>query len=150
LENITAQTYCIFDIDPSLLANTGLSECPVVVPGAPYPTDADALPRLDPASFKIVERGGQLISILVIERYQASAVQKAESDDNETRGSVLFLDAENALAGTFEIMERVPVGVDGSRLEVIDSAEGGRWIFVSISNGGGEKGTFARLELLTQ
>jgi hypothetical protein len=52
------------------------------------------------------------------------------------------------LSGTFNVIERLPVGVAGSRLEVIDSADGGRWIFVSISNGGGDKGTLARLELM--
>jgi len=60
---------------------------------------------------------------------------------------VLFLDAAQALSGTFDVIERVPVGAAGSRLEVIDSAQGGRWLFVSISNGGGSKGTVARLEL---
>lgn len=147
LENITAHTYCIFDVDPTLLANTGLAECPVVAPGGGYPKAANALPRLDPASVKIVQRGGQTVAALVIERYDASAAQKAAASDNESRGSVLFLDVAQALNGTFGVIQRVPAGVSGSRLEVIDSAEGGRWIFVSISNGGGSKGTLARLEL---
>jgi hypothetical protein len=150
LENMTAQSYCIFDIDPTLLANTGLASCPVVAPGDPYPTAANKLPRLDPASFDIVNRGDQLVAALVIERYDPSAAQISTTLPNETRGSVLFLDVAQALNGTFSKIERVPAGVSGSHLEVIDSAQGGRWIFVSISNGGGDRGTFARFELLTQ
>ena len=49
-----------------------------------------------------------------------------------------------------KIADRVPVGVSGSRIEVVDSAQGGRWVFVSISNGGADRGTFARFELLSQ
>jgi hypothetical protein len=148
LEHMTAQSYCIFDVEPTLLANTGLSACPVVAPGDPYPTAANALPRLDPATVEIIHRGGQAVAALVIERYDPSAAQTAATPDNETRGSVLFIDAAQALDGMFPVIARVPAGVSGSRLEVIDSAEGGRWIFVSISNGGGTSGTFARLELL--
>ena len=150
LENITASTYCVFDIDPSLLANTGLAACPVVAPGDPYPTAANRLPRLDPASFKIAERGGQTVAAFVIERYDPSSAQLAASPNNERRGSVLFLDVGQALTGSFAKIDRVPVGVPGSHLEVIDSADHGHWIFVSISNGGGDKGTIARLELLGQ
>lgn len=148
LANITAQSYSIFDIDPTLLANTGLAACPVVAPGAPYPTDANKLPRLDPASVEIVVRGGQLVAAVVIERYDPSPTQIGTTLPNETRGSVLFLDVAQALNGTFNKIDRVSAGVSGSRLEVIDSAQGGRWIFVSISNGGGERGTVARFELL--
>jgi len=150
LENITAQTYSIFDIDPSLLANTGLAAAPVVLPGAPYPAAANRLPRLDPASAEIVNRGGQKVAAFIIERYDPSGAQIAASPNNETQGSVLFLDVGQALAGTFTKVGRVPVGVSGSRVEVVDSAQSGRWVFVSISNGGAGRGTFARFELLTQ
>lgn len=150
LENITAQSYSVFDIDPSFLANTGLGAAPMVNPGAPYPTAANRLPRLDPASVEIIHRGGQKVAALVIERYDPSSAQTTTSPSNETRGSMLFLDVAQALNGSFTKMERVPVGLSGSRLEVIDSAQGGRWIFVSISNGGGVKGTAARLELLVE
>ena len=150
LANMTAQTYSIFDIDPTLLANTGLASVPIVAPGAPYPTNATRLPRLDPASIEIVHRGGQLVAAVVIERYDPSPAQIAASSSNETRGSVLFLDVGQALNGSFTKIDRLPGGVSGSRMEVIDSAQGGRWIFVSISNGGGNRGTFARFELLTQ
>lgn len=148
LENITACSYCVFDVDPSLLANTGLGSCPMVNPGDPYPVEADALPRLDPASFKIVERGGETVAALVIERYAASNVQKEASPENESKGSVLFMEVSGALDRAFDLKERVPVGVSGSHLEVIASADHDRWIFVSISNGGGNKGTIARLELI--
>jgi hypothetical protein len=148
LEKITARSYCVFDVDPSLLANTGLNTCPMVEPGDPYPVEADNLPRLDPASFKIVNRGGETVAALVIERYAASDAQKEASKDNESQGSVLFMDVAGALDQTFCLKERVPVGVSGSHLEVIASADHDRWIFVSISNGGGEKGTIARLELI--
>ncbi len=147
LQNITAQTYSAFDVDPSLLANTGLAAVPLVAPGAPYPTDANKLPRLDVASVEIVKRGAQFVAAVAIERYDPSAAQLAASSNNETRGSVLFLDAGQALNGAFPIIDRVPVGVSGARLEVIDSADHGRWLFVSISNGGGTNGTVARLEL---
>ncbi|MGI8604031.1 MAG: YncE family protein [Verrucomicrobiales bacterium] len=151
LENIVAQSYCIFDIDPTLLRNTGLTECPV---GSAtfYPPEANKLPRLDPANFEIVKRGNDLVAALVIERYDPSAAQVAAAtaaSPNETRGSVLFLEVDEALDGVFPIIDRVAVGVSGSRLEGIDSAQHGRWVFVSISNGGGDKGTVARLELLT-
>jgi hypothetical protein len=86
----------------------------------------------------------------VIERYDPSAAQLAASPNNESRGSVLLLDVAQALNGTFGKIERIPVGVTGARLEVSDTAQGGRWLFVSISNGGGDRGTFARLELLAQ
>jgi len=122
LQNITAQSYGIFDIDPTLLQNTGLATCPVVEPGAPYPTAVNKLPRLDPASFDIVNRGGKTVAALVVERYDPSAAQTSASTDNERRGSVLFLDAGQALSGVFGKIARVPVGVDGSHLEIIDSA----------------------------
>ena len=149
LTQITSQSYCVFDADSSLLSNTGLSKCPVVEPGDPYPSDADKLPRLDPASFKIVQRGGQLVAALVIERYEPSDAQEDAAMENEDRGSVLFLESSQALQGVFPKIDRVPVGASDSHLEVIDSAQGGRWIFVSISNGGVDKGTLARLELVT-
>ena len=150
LANITAQSYSVFDIDPTLLANTGLASVPVVAPGAPYPAAATRLPRLDVASVKIVHRGGQYVAAVVIERYDPSPAQIAASPSNETRGSVLFLDVGQALNGSFTRIDRLSAGVSGSRLEVIDSAQAGRWIFVSISNGGGDRGTFARFELLNQ
>jgi DNA-binding beta-propeller fold protein YncE len=150
LENMTARSYSIFDVDPTLLANTGLSVPPAVGPGDAYPTAATRLPRLDPASVEIVNRGGQMIAALVIERYDPSAAQISSSPSNETRGSLLLLDVGQALDGVFSKIARIPAGVSGSRLEVIDSAQGGRWIFVSISNGGGDRGTFARFELLVQ
>jgi hypothetical protein len=147
LQNITAQTYSAFDVDPSLLANTGLAAVPLVAPGAPYPTDANKLPRLDVASAEIVNRSGQMVAAVAIERYDPSAVQLAASASNETRGSVLFMDVAQALDGIFPVIDRLSVGVSGARIEVIDSADHGRWFFVSISNGGGANGTVARLEL---
>jgi hypothetical protein len=150
IENMTAKSYSIFSLDPSLLANTGLAAAPMVAPGDPYPTAANRLPRLDPASAEIVHRGGQTVACVVIERYDASSAQTSASSNNENRGSLLLLDAGQALDGVFSKLERVPLGVSGARLEVIDSAQGGRWIFVSISNGGGDRGTLARVELLTQ
>lgn len=150
LENIAAHSYSVFDVDPSLLANTGLAAVPVVVPGDPYPTDADKLPRLDVASAEIVNRCGEVVAALAIERYDPSAAQLAASPVNETRGSVLFMDAGQVLDGVFSVIGRLPVGVSGSRIEVIDSADHGRWFFVSISNGGGTRGTLARFELLSQ
>lgn len=147
LQNITAQTYSAFDVDPSLLANTGLAAVPMVAPGDPYPTDANKLPRLDVAAAEIVNRCGQVVAGLAIERYDPSAAQLAASPVNETRGSVLFMDAGQALNGVFPVIDRLPVGVSGARIEVMDSADHGRWFFVSISNGGGTNGTVARLEL---
>jgi DNA-binding beta-propeller fold protein YncE len=147
LENITAQSYSAFDVDPSLLANTGLAAVPIVAPGAPYPTDANKLPRLDVASAEIVQHCGQTVCALAIERYDPSAAQLAASPVNETRGSVLFMDVGRALNELFPVIDRLPVGVSGARIEVIDSADHGRWFFVSISNGGGTNGTVARLEL---
>ena len=150
LANIAAQSYSIFDIDPTLLANTGLAAPPSVAPGAPYPTAANRLPRLDPASVDIVNRGGSIVAAFVIERYDASNNQKAASPNNETRGSLLMLEVGQALDGIFTKIDRLAAGQEGSRLEVIDSAQGGRWIFVSISNGGRGNPTFARFELLAQ
>ena len=97
-----------------------------------------------------MNRGGQTVAALVIERYDPSSAQLAASANNETRGSVLFLNVGQALSGSFATIQRVPVGVSGSRIEVVDSAQGGRWVFVSISNGGAERGTFVRFELLNQ
>jgi hypothetical protein len=67
-----------------------------------------------------------------------------------TRGSVLLLEVSDAVNGNFQVIKRVPIGVPGSRLEGVDSAQHGRWIFVSISNGGGDAGTVARLELINK
>jgi hypothetical protein len=147
LESITAQTYSAFDADPSLLANTGLASPPVVAPGDPYPADADKLPRLDVAAVEIVNRCGEVVAGLAIERYDPSAAQLAASPVNETRGSILFMNVEQALEGIFPVIDRLPVGVSGARIEVMDSADYGKWFFVSISNGGGTNGTVARLEL---
>jgi DNA-binding beta-propeller fold protein YncE len=146
LENIVANTYSIFDIDPTLLANTGLAAAPVVGPGDPYPTLANRLPRLDPASVELIQQGDSLIASLVIERYDPSTAQLGASLENETRGSVLFLEVSNVFDGTFSKLLRVPVGNSGSRLEAIETANEGKWIFVSISNGGGANPTFARIE----
>ncbi len=145
---ITHETHCIFDVDKSLLDNTGLDECPAWTDT--YPSAADKLPRLDPASCEIVERGGITLGALVIERYVASDLQEATAPGaNETNGSLMLLDLTDVLDGDIGVLGRVPVGpTEGSRLEAIDSAEAGRWIFISISNGGGDDGTFARLEIL--
>ena len=150
LANIAAQSYCIFDVDPTLLRNTGLTECPLGS-ATVYPAEASKLPRLDPANFEIVKRGNDVVAAFVIERYDPSPAQVAAAtpaSPNETRGSVLFLEVDAALAGAFPVVERIAVGVSGSRLEGIDSAQHGRWVFVSISNGGGQKGSAARLEVL--
>lgn len=159
LQAIEARTYSIFRIDPSLLENTGLTE--ESLPDwstTTYPTDANKLPRLDPTNVEIVKRGNQTIAVFVIERYNPSAAQLAASPNFESRGSVLFLDVSDALAGKFGVIDRVQVGVPaspglpntGATLEGIDTAQNGRWIFVSISNGGGDKGTVARLELINK
>lgn len=147
LDHIEAHTYSAFDLDPSLLANTGLASVPVVLPGQPYPVAANRLPRLDPASVEIVRRGNSTVAALVIERYDPSATQLSASADNESRGSVLFLNVSNALSGIFPRIDRVPVGAPGSHLEVIDSARHGEWFFVSISNGSALTGSAARLIL---
>lgn len=147
LQSIEAHSYSIFDIDPSLLANTGLAAVPLVAPGAPYPTTVNRLPRLDPASVEIVKRKGRLVAAVVVERYDPSSFQIAASAVNEVRGSVLFLDVSAALTSEFGLIDRVPVGAPGSRLEVIDSAREGRLFFVSISNGNALNGSAARLEL---
>lgn len=149
LQAITAQTYSLFDIDPTLLANTGLSSVPAWSTTT-YPTAANNLPRLDATSVEIVKRNHHTVAALVIERYAASPAQNAASSSNETRGSFLFLEVSGALDGAFEVIERVPVGASGSTLEGVDSAQQGRWIFVSISNGGGTKGTVARLQLVNK
>jgi hypothetical protein len=154
LEAITAQAYSIFDIDPTLLNNTGLTEVPEWSTTT-YPTDANKLPRLDPTNVEIVQRNNETIAVFVIERYNPSAAQLAASPANESRGSVLILNVGDALNGSFGVIDRVPVGVpaapglpnSGATLESLDTAQHGRWIFVSISNGGGDKGTLARLEL---
>jgi DNA-binding beta-propeller fold protein YncE len=150
LEAIEAATYPIFDIDTTLLNHTGLTSTPEWSTTV-YPTDADKLPRLDPASVEIVKRGNETIAVLVLERYEASETQTANAasagEVAESRGSVLFLEVSGALEGEFEVIDRVPIGEPGAFLEGIDSAQHGRWIFVSISNGGGDEGTVARLEL---
>jgi hypothetical protein len=154
LEAITAQVYSIFDIDPTLLQGTGLTEVPAWSTDT-YPADANKLPRLDPTNVEIVKRNNQLVAVVVIERYNPSAAQLAAPGDDETRGSVLFLDVGDVLDGNITVIDRVPVGVPapaglpntGATLESLDTAQNGRWIFVSISNGGGAKGTLARLEL---
>jgi hypothetical protein len=150
LEAIEAATYPIFDIDTTLLDHTGLTGTPEWSTTV-YPTEANNLPRLDPASVEIVKRGRETIAALVIERYEASATQIANAaaagEVAESRGSVLFLEVSGALEGEFEVIDRVPIGEPGAFLEGIDSAGKGRWIFVSISNGGGDAGTVARLEL---
>lgn len=147
LQSIEAHTYSIFDIDPSLLANTGLGSVPLEAPGLPYPTTVNRLPRLDPASVEIVKRKGRLVAAIVVERYDPSSFQLAASSVNEVRGSVLFLDVTAALDSQFEIIDRVPVGAPGSRLEAIDSARKGRLFYVSISNGNALNGSAAQLEL---
>ena len=60
-----------------------------------------------------------------------------------------MLDLTNALDGEFTVIDRVPVGLEKkARLEAVGSSEGGRFIFVSISNGGGDEATIARIETL--
>jgi DNA-binding beta-propeller fold protein YncE len=146
LQGITTQTYSLFDIDPTLLNNTGLTSAPAPSPTS-YPTTANNLPRLDPTNLEIVKRNNQTVAAFVVERYVPSNVQLAASPVNETRGSMLFLEVSNALDGVFDVIDRVPVGPSGTTLEGVDTAQQGRWIFVSISNGGGDKGTAARLQL---
>jgi len=143
----TAESYCIFDVDASLLNNTNLKNCPRWTQA--YPKDANKLPRLDPASCKIVERGGITLGAMVIERYKASDEQKSRSRKNENNGSLLLLDLDNVLSGKIEVIDRVPIGTGKkNRLESIDTSENGRWVFISISNGSDKKGTFARVEIL--
>lgn len=146
---IPQKSYNIFSVDPTLLNNTGLTTPPPVVPDT-YPTDANMLPRLDPASIEIIKSEQDFIAALVIERYDPSSAQLAASIENETRGSVLFLNVTDALNDitSSNVMVRVPTGAEKSRLEGIDSAQHGRWIFVSVSNGGGANPSAARFEIV--
>ncbi len=144
-----AKSYCIFDIDPTLLGNTGLDKCPQWTQA--YPDDADRLPELGPASCKIVERGGITLGALIIERYKPSSEQKDNSRENENKGSLLLLNLDDVLNGNMQVIDRVAIGpVKKTRLEAIDTSEGGRWMFISISNGGGKEGTFARVEIIEE
>ncbi|HET6406817.1 MAG TPA: hypothetical protein VFG14_02965 [Chthoniobacteraceae bacterium] len=148
--NIPTTSYSIFGVDPSLLANTGLTEAPDAS-ATFYPSDANKLPRLDPAGIKMVKFEQTVVAPLVIERYDPSAAQVTASTTNEVRGSVLFLDVTNVLSTGLtpaNVLKRLRIGEPGSRLEGIDTAQHGRWIFVSISNGGGTKGSAVRLEII--
>ena len=157
LQAITAQTYSIFDIDPTPAEQHRADGCPAVVHRPPIPPMPTSFRGWIPTNVEIVKRDNQTIAAFVIERYDPSAAQLAAPGDDESRGSVLFLEVSDALNGVFGVIERVPVGVPaspgskhGATLEGIDTAQHGRWIFVSISNGGGDKGTVARLELKNQ
>ena len=128
-------TYCIFDLDTSLLDGTGLSSCPEAGANGEYPDDADLLPRLDPNNTVVIDRGGRLIGAVNIER--ATEVQD--------RGSVLFLDVTGAHEGKAPIkIERKLVGMgQGARPEGL-RATNDRYVFVAIQNDGG---TLARFDL---
>jgi hypothetical protein len=128
-------TYCIFDLDISLLDGTGLASCPKAGPNGTYPEDEDLLPRVDPNNTVIIDRGDRLVAVVNIER--ATKVQD--------RGSVLFLDVSDALEGKAPVkIDRKLIGLgDGARPEGLRAIED-RYVLVAIQNDGG---TIARFDL---
>ena len=124
-----AGTYCIFDLDPSLLNGTGLSACPAAAPGDPFPADAANLPRLDPEDTAIIERDDDIVIAVAIER----------AAKDQDRGSVLFLDASAVLDGTAPVkIDRKLVGINaGTRPESLDAARDGRFVFSANELDGG-------------
>ncbi len=133
-------THCIFDVDPSLLDDSGVEECPSLAPGE-EPTDEQtaairSLPRLDPNAAKIVERNRGLVAAINIER----------APEDEDRGSVLFVDATDILGGTLPTaLTRMSVGIDsGARPEGMQTSNDGRFLWVGLQRDGG---TVARFEL---
>ncbi|MCZ6792516.1 MAG: hypothetical protein O7J95_02750 [Planctomycetota bacterium] len=148
LENIeVVATYCIFDLDPTLLDGTDLTECPPLgdFPEVPDPDDPGAtipgpavkgLPRLDPEDIAILEVDDTLVAAVAIER-------KAKDED---RGSVLFLDVTDALDGAFpEKIDRKLVGFNKKAAPEIVTpvrSKGRDFVFVSIEK---DDGTIARI-----
>jgi DNA-binding beta-propeller fold protein YncE len=129
-------TYCVFDLDRSLLDGTGLAACPSAAPGAPFPTAARRLPRLDPEDIAFVTDGTTLVACLALERNAA----------DEDRGSLLFLDATGAADGAVPtFIDRTLVGLNpGARPEVVDTGVGDRFVFAAMEMDGG---TIARVEV---
>lgn len=134
-------THCIFDIDTTLLDDTGVASCPVdfdAVPPVPFPAEAADLARLDPSDVDLVERGGIVAAVMALER----------NAKDEDQPSVLLMDATDALTGSPPLkLDRKNVGLGDRppRTEAIDTTKDGRWTFVSISRDDAE---FARLELI--
>ncbi|HXV64945.1 MAG TPA: hypothetical protein VEK15_29880, partial [Vicinamibacteria bacterium] len=85
-------TFCIFDIDPSLLDGTGVGAADAcqAQKGSPPPAYHDNIPRVDPNNTVILDRGGRTIAAINIER---SANERRQS------GSVLFVDMDGVLDG---------------------------------------------------
>jgi hypothetical protein len=139
-EHISAgPTYCIYDLDTTLLDSTGLTACPVPGPSGEYPSDANKLPRLDPEDTALLRTGGSTVLAVVLER----------NAKDEDRGSLLFLDATGILEG------RVPVKIDrklvghnaGARPETVVATRDGRYFFSAIESDGG---TLARVGVTRQ
>jgi hypothetical protein len=134
-------THCIFDIDTTLLDDTGFTDCPVdfhVARPVPFPSRADDLPRLDPSDVDLVERGGIVAAVMAIQR----------NAKDEDRPSVLLMDVSGALAGTPpRKLDRKNVGLGDRppRTEEIDTTDDARWTFVSIRR---DDANLARLELI--
>jgi len=129
-------TYCIFDLDPTLLNGTGLAACPVAVPGGPFPADASKLPRVDPEDTAVFESGGTTVLAVALER----------AAKDQDRGSALFLDAAGILDGAPPVkIDRKLVGINpGARPEVVANTSDGRYVFTANEN---ESGTITRIEV---
>jgi DNA-binding beta-propeller fold protein YncE len=129
-------THCVFDLDPTLLGGTGLTTCPRVAPGDPFPPEAADLPRLDPEDTTILRRNRRIIVAVALER-------PAKDQD---RGSVLFLDATGAVDGVTPVkIDRKLAGINpGARPESVDGTHDGRHVFAALENDGG---TLARFEI---
>ncbi len=135
-------TFCIFDLDPTLLDGTGLSSCPLPGPNGEYPVEADELPRLDPNNTKIVRIGRRSIAAVNIER--GTKVQD--------RGSILFLDMSRALQGIAPTkIDRKVVGLTpGVRPEGLLSTHNGRFIWAALQadlDEEGHSGSVVRIKI---
>ena len=131
-----AATHCIFDIDPTLLANP--VPCPVVAPEDPFPEAAADLPRIDPEEAAIVSVGGRDIAGIALER----------AGDNDDRGSVLFFDATGIVDGAAPTkIVRHPVGfAPGAQGEYLRATTDGRWFFAATEND--DRGSIVRFEVI--
>ncbi len=133
-------THCIFDVDPTLLDGSGVASCPQLALGEePSPEQTAAirsLPRLDPNAAKIVDRTGRFVAAINIER----------APEDEDRGSVLFIDASDALSDAMPpAITRRSVGVEaGARPEGLQVSNDGRFLWVGLQRDGG---TLTRFEL---
>ncbi|MBI4602022.1 MAG: hypothetical protein HY721_08680 [Planctomycetes bacterium] len=126
---VVAATYCIFDLDPSLLDGTGLISCPVQNPGDLFPPSASKLPRLDPEDTAIFEVDDADVAAVGIER----------AAKDEDRGSVLFLDVTGVLDGAVPAaIDRKLVGFNpGARPEGVVATSDGSFVFSANERDGG-------------